>query len=76
MRIAFVHDYLVQYGGAERVLECLTELYPYAPIYTILHNKDAMHGVFEDKRIYTSYLQNFPFARRWHRIFPLLMPPA
>jgi glycosyltransferase involved in cell wall biosynthesis len=76
MKIAFVHDYLVQYGGAERVLECLTEMYPYAPIYTILHNEDAMHGVFADKRIYTSYLQNFPFARRWHRIFPLLMPPA
>ncbi|EKD46930.1 MAG: hypothetical protein ACD_67C00013G0004 [uncultured bacterium] len=76
MRIAFVHDYLVQYGGAERVLECLCELYPYAPIYTILHNKEAMHGVFEDKRIYTSYLQKFPFAQKWHRIFPLLMPPA
>lgn len=76
MKIAFVHDYLVQYGGAERVLECLVELYPYAPIYTILHNKEAMHGVFEDKRIHTSYLQKFPFARRWHRIFPLLMPPA
>ncbi len=76
MKIAFVHDYLVQYGGAERVLECLTEIYPYASIYTILHNKDAMHGVFEDKRIYTSYLQKFPFARKWHRIFPLLMPPA
>lgn len=76
MRIAFVHDYLVQYGGAERVLECLTELYPYAPIYTILHNKEAMHGVFEDKRVHTSYLQKFPFAQKWHRIFPLLMPPA
>lgn len=76
MKIAFVHDYLVQYGGAERVLECLTELYPYAPIYTILHNKESMHGVFEDKRIYTSYLQKFPFAQKWHRIFPLLMPPA
>jgi len=76
MKIAFVHDYLVQYGGAERVLECLTELYPQASIYTILHNKEAMHGVFEDKRIYTSYLQKFPFARKWHRIFPLLMPPA
>lgn len=76
MRIAFVHDYLVQYGGAERVLECLCELYPYAPIYTIVHNEEAMHGVFEGKRIYTSYLQNFPFARKRHRIFPLLMPPA
>ncbi|MEI7891027.1 MAG: glycosyltransferase [bacterium] len=76
MKIAFVHDYLVQYGGAERVLECLCELYPYAPIYTILHNPEAMHGVFAEKRIYTSYLQKVPFARRWHRIFPLLMPPA
>ncbi|KKQ44759.1 MAG: Glycosyl transferase group 1 [Candidatus Moranbacteria bacterium GW2011_GWC2_37_8] len=76
MKIAFVHDYLVQYGGAERVLECLSELYPYAPIYTIVYNKDAMHGVFEDKLIYTSYLQKIPFARTWHRIFPLLMPPA
>lgn len=76
MKIAFVHDYLVQYGGAERVLECLTEIYPYAPIYTILYNEDAMHGVFKDKRIYTSYLQKMPFAKKWHRVFPLLMPPA
>lgn len=76
MRIAFAHDYLVQYGGAERVLECLCELYPYAPIYTIVHNKEAMHGIFADKRIYTSYLQKFPFAKKWHRIFPILMPPA
>jgi glycosyltransferase involved in cell wall biosynthesis len=76
MKIAFVHDYLVQYGGAERVLECLCELYPYASIYTIVYNKEAMHGVFEDKRIYTSYLQKFPFAKKWHRAFPLLMPPA
>ncbi len=30
MRIALVHDYLVQYGGAERVLECFTELFPQA----------------------------------------------
>lgn len=76
MKIAFVHDYLVQYGGAERVLECLSEIYPYAPIYTIVYNKDAMHGVFEDKLIYTSYLQKMPFAKKWHRIFPMLMPPA
>ena len=76
MKIAFVHDYLVQYGGAERVLECLCELYPYAPIYTIVYNRESVHGLFDDKQIYTSYLQKFPFARKWHRIFPLLMPPA
>lgn len=76
MKIALVHDYLVQYGGAERVLECFTELFPYASIYTIVHDKEAMHGVFEDKRIYTSFLQKFPLARRRHRLFPLFMPLA
>ncbi|MCC6705417.1 MAG: glycosyltransferase family 4 protein, partial [Thermomicrobiales bacterium] len=34
MRIALVHDYLTQYGGAERVLDVLKELYPDAPVFT------------------------------------------
>ncbi len=34
MKIAIVHDYLYQYGGAERVLEALHEMYPEAPVYT------------------------------------------
>ncbi|MEF3692062.1 MAG: glycosyltransferase [Candidatus Moraniibacteriota bacterium] len=76
MKIALVHDYLVQYGGAERVLECFTEIYPEAHIYTIMHDKKLMHGVFDDRKIHTSFLQNFPLARKKHRIFPLLMPSA
>lgn len=76
MKIALVHDYLVQYGGAERVLEAFTELYPYAPIYTLIYDKEAMHGVFEGKRIYTSFLQRMPFSRKRHRFFPPLMPIA
>lgn len=76
MKIALVHDYLVQYGGAERVLEAFTELFPYAPIYTLIYDKEAMHGVFEDKRIYTSFIQKLPFSRKRHRFFPPLMPLA
>ena len=76
MKIALVHDYLVQYGGAERVLEAFTELYPYAPIYTLIHDDQAMRGQFSDKRIYTSFLQNLPFSRKRHRFFPPLMPLA
>lgn len=76
MKIALVHDYLVQYGGAERVLECFTEIFPQAHIYTIMYDKGLMHGVFENKKIHTSFLQNFPLARKRHRIFPLLMPSA
>ena len=76
MKIALVHDYLVQYGGAERVLECFLELFPYAPVYTLIYDKETMHGVFEGKNIHTSYLQKIPFAQKQHRLFPPLMPSA
>jgi len=76
MRIALVHDYLVQYGGAERVLECFTELFPDAPIYTLVYSPELMHGVFADKDIRTSFIQKLPFAKNRHRIFPQLMPVA
>ncbi|HPN96439.1 MAG TPA: glycosyltransferase [Candidatus Moranbacteria bacterium] len=76
VKIALVHDYLVQYGGAERVLECFCELYPDAPIYTLVYNKKMMHGVLENKDIRTSFIQKFPFASSKHRIFPQVMPIA
>jgi glycosyltransferase involved in cell wall biosynthesis len=76
MKIALVHDYLVQYGGAERVLECFTDLYPHATIYTLVYHKELMHGVFADKNIKTSFIQKLPFAKNRHRIFPPLMPMA
>ena len=76
MRVALVHDYLVQHGGAERVLEAFTEIFPDAPIYTIVHDREAMGGSFADRDIRTSFLQRFPWARRNHRLFPLLMPLA
>ncbi|MDD3486776.1 MAG: glycosyltransferase [Candidatus Moranbacteria bacterium] len=76
MKIALVHDYLVQYGGAERVLECFTEIWPYAPIYTLIYDEEKTHGIFKGKRIHTSFLQNFPYSHKNHRIFPPLMPPA
>ena len=76
MKIALVHDYLVQYGGAERVLEALTEIWPEAPIYTLIYDKGAVHGKFDDKTVRTSFLQKMPFAKKHHRIFPPLMMMA
>lgn len=76
MKIALVHDYLVQYGGAERVLECFVELFPEAPIYTLVYDKGSMHGVFSDKDIRTSFIQKIPFSKKRHRIFPQFMPMA
>lgn len=76
MKIALVHDYLVQHGGAERVLECFCELFPHAPIYTLIYDKDAMGETFADRNIVTSSLQKMPFAQKRHRIFPLFMTSA
>ena len=76
MKIALVHDYLVQYGGAERVLEAFTEIFPKAPIFTMVYDKKLMNGFFEDKKIRSSFLQKIPFIGSHHRLFPLLMPIA
>ncbi|MDP3954215.1 MAG: glycosyltransferase [bacterium] len=76
MRVALVHEYLNQYGGAERVLEILCEIFPDAPIYTLVYDEKATGGVFKDKEIHTSFIQKIPFSRKHHRAFPLLMPLA
>jgi len=76
MKIALVHDYLVQYGGAERVLEAFTEIFPKAPIYTMVYDGKLMNGSFSDRIIHTSFLQKMPFIGSHHRLFPLLMPMA
>ncbi len=76
MRVALVHDYLVEYGGAERVLSALTEIFPYAPIYTLVYDEKLTKGAFADKKIHTSFLQKIPGARSHHRLFPVLMPIA
>lgn len=76
MRIALAHDYLNQYGGAERVLEVLHDLYPDAPIYTSIYEPDTMPARFREWDIRTSFLQRVPLARRHHRAFLLLYPRA
>src|SRR3989344_2532445 len=76
MKIAFVHEYLNQFGGAERMLQVLCALFPEAPIYTLIYDRNATGGVFDDKVIHTSFLQNLPLAKKHHRAFPLLMPLA
>lgn len=75
MRVALVHDYLNQLGGAERVLETLAEIFPDAPIYTLLYDEKKTAGKFSAKVQKTSFL-DFAFARSNHRLFIPLMPLA
>ena len=77
MDVALVHDYLMQgMRGAERVLAVFHELYPQAPIYTLLYDAQKMGPATADWDIRTSFLQKIPGARRLHRKLFALMPLA
>jgi glycosyltransferase involved in cell wall biosynthesis len=71
MKVALVHDYLNQYGGAERVLEAIADLFPGAPIYTSIYDKELMRGKFEGHEIRTSFMQRFPGVLRRHQAYVL-----
>ena len=77
LKVALVHDFLVNFGGAERVLEVLAEIYPEAPIYTLIYDKEKMRGKFKEKVVFASFLQKFP---KWMKRNPKwllpLMPTA
>ncbi len=75
IKIALAHDFLVQRGGAEKVLETLCEMFPEAPIYTLLYDPEKMRGKFAGKDIRVSFLQKFPkFLRKRYRYLLPLMP--
>ncbi len=76
MRVAFVHDYLTQFGGAERVLLAMHELYPNAPIYTSLYDRAPFEGAFDSIDVRTTWLQRIPFACRSFRALLPLYPHA
>ncbi len=75
MKVALVHDYLNQFGGGERVLSVLMEMFPEAPVYTILHDEKKTGGRFAGRVRGASFL-NFQFAKDHHRLFIPLMPSA
>ncbi|MBL7053190.1 MAG: glycosyltransferase [Candidatus Portnoybacteria bacterium] len=76
MKVALVHDYLNQYGGAERVLEAFTQIFPKAPIFTLLYDEKKTGYAFKGKEIHTSFMQKVPLVKSHHRPFLMLMPLA
>ncbi|MCK5459940.1 glycosyltransferase [Candidatus Parcubacteria bacterium] len=76
MKIALVHDMLTQFGGAEKVLKSLADLYPKAPIFTLIYDKKKFGNIFPPERVKTSFLQNFPCAKTKFELYLPLMPIA
>ncbi len=74
MDIALVQDWLTGMRGGEKVLEQLCEIYPDAPLHTMIHNKGSVSDTIEDRKIIKSWLQHIPFGRRFYRYFLPFMP--
>lgn len=67
LKIALVHDYLREYGGAERVVETLHEMFPEAPVYTAFVDRDSL-GIHWDRfkhwDIRESSATHIPFIKK------------
>ncbi len=73
-KIALVHDYLIQDGGAERVLAAIQEMFPRAPTFTLLY--DPTHPQAYKRDVRPSFLHRLPFAKRLYQWYMPLMPMA
>lgn len=76
MKVAIVHDYLNQYGGAERVVEAIAELYPEAPIFTSIYDPKKVRNRFVDRDVHTSFMQRLPGVTSHHQVYLPFYPLA
>ncbi|MBE2237856.1 MAG: glycosyltransferase [Caldilineaceae bacterium] len=75
-RVALVHDWLNQMGGAENVLEELALLFPGAPVYTSMYDRQAMPDAYRGWDIRTTFMQRLPGITRRHQNYLPLYPLA
>lgn len=76
LRVALVHDYLNQAGGAEKVVQVFTEMFPGAPIYTSVYDRKAMPDFWRGLDIRTSFMQHIWPGLSGAKALVPLFPPA
>jgi len=76
MRLAIVHDWLNQIGGAEDVLETLVEMFPHAPIHTSIYWREGMPPAYRAWDIRTTWMDSLPGIYRHHQPYLPLYPLA
>ena len=77
MKVALVHDYIKEYGGAERVLEALHEIYPDATVFTSVYLPQFLgphQERFKGWKVKTSWFQHVPFNHKLISPFRLIAP--
>jgi glycosyltransferase involved in cell wall biosynthesis len=76
MKVALVHDWLTGMRGGERCLEVFCELFPDAPLFSLLHIPGSVSPTIERRDIRTSFIQRLPDAERRYRHYLPLFPAA
>ncbi len=76
IRVALVHDWLNQVGGAENVLERLVSYFPGAPVYTSFYAPDRMPDAYRSWDIRTTFMQRLPGISANHQRYMPLYPRA
>jgi glycosyltransferase involved in cell wall biosynthesis len=75
-KVALVHDWLTGMRGGEKALEALCEMFPDAPLWTLVHIPGSVSMTIEDRKIHTSFLQHMPFSKTKYRHYLPLFPLA
>jgi glycosyltransferase involved in cell wall biosynthesis len=76
MRLAIVHDYLIQMGGAERVVAAMAEAFPSAPILTSVTDPTSLLPELSAHRILNSWMDALPGIRKHFKKYFMLFPMA
>jgi glycosyltransferase involved in cell wall biosynthesis len=77
LKIAIIHEWLVTFAGSERVIEQILKVFPNADLYCLIDILPAKdRGFLNRKKVYTSFLQSFPFKNKLYRHYLPFMPVA
>ena len=76
MKVALVHDWLNQMGGAEKVLEVFVDMFPDAPVYTSIYDPALMPEEYRAWDVRTSFMQRFPGVTTHHQAYLPFYPLA
>ncbi|MEJ8802683.1 glycosyltransferase family 4 protein [Pontibacter sp. H249] len=78
LKIAIVHEWLIDYSGSEKVLEQLVQIFPQATVFALVEFLSENHKslIVNNKPVQTSFIQKLPFAKKQYRNYLPLMPLA
>ena len=76
MKVALVHYWLVTMRGGEKVLESLCKIFPDADIYTNVYDPNSVSDIIRSHNVYTTKINNFPFAKKFYQKYMPFMPNA